>query len=618
MSLRRLTLRFALPFTLSLVGSPALAQQVLPDGTEIPLPLSQDLDCAICRDEVTNLPNPEESLSLQSLFEAYELDAEGEYVPGLDWREDAKTEPSVFSPLCGFTGQLVLRGGGCNIRFGWYNAKRDANGNWIQPTDDEIVPLIDTDDPIFDTEAFIPHVGSEDQHVPSSAAAIRNDPRYEGGEIGFAMVGDANEACKQTHYTQRDLNLECTAASCSSSEDKHWITSLIYQSVAIPNAFYIAFEDLPFSEERYDPPTRAPNGQDYSNDGDFNDFVYLVTGLECAGGGKPCEVPGKLGACSAGVTECAAPGEDPECRSQVREGPELCDNIDNDCNGEVDDGDLCPPTSGGAAQVCYQGQCVVECGSSEFPCNAGLTCDRDSGFCVDPACADIDCPIGQACRGGQCVEACGGVVCPAGQECQLGRCVDLCAGMECTEGPAGNRRVCEKGICVPACECSPCAEGAACATDGMNAGKCVPLGCEALACNEGQVCRTKPDSNPPMGECVDACEGVVCPGGATCMLGQCGEPVAGTGGSGGGVGGTTGSGGLFGSGGGTLPNSGGSGNADGVGGSAGNNGEVPGGADAGCACDLASSGRTLPFGRWSLLFGVGLGLAARLRRRRHA
>ena len=38
----------------------------------------------------------------------------------------------------------------------------------------------------------------------------------------------------------------------------------------------------------------------YKNDGDFNDFVFFITGLTCEGGGEPCDT-GLKGACAASV-----------------------------------------------------------------------------------------------------------------------------------------------------------------------------------------------------------------------------------------------------------------------------------------------------------------------------
>src|SRR5687767_11101775 len=39
----------------------------------------------------------------------------------IDEVADARTSPGYFSPTCGFSGQLVLRGGSCDVAFGWYN-----------------------------------------------------------------------------------------------------------------------------------------------------------------------------------------------------------------------------------------------------------------------------------------------------------------------------------------------------------------------------------------------------------------------------------------------------------------------------------------------------------------
>ncbi len=93
----------------------------------------------------------------------------------------------------------------------------------------------------------------------------------------------------------------------------------------------------------------------YKNDGDFNDFVFYISGIGCSGWWQPCDT-GLTGACALGRTDCAVEGSTGMCRPAVNSaGPELCDNVDNDCNGVVDDGAaLC---SGGL--VCEQGMCVV-------------------------------------------------------------------------------------------------------------------------------------------------------------------------------------------------------------------------------------------------------------------
>ena len=143
------------------------------------------------------------------------------------------------------------------------------------------------------------------------------------------------------------------------------------------------------------------------NDGDFNDFVYFISGLTCEGGGQPCQVPDLVGACAAGVTACG-PGGTIVCSGRIGPTPELCDNIDNDCNGMVDDDPtLCTADN----KVCYQGKCVPRCNTGEFQCLPGEMCNAE-GLCIDAACSGIVCAEGEICRGGDCVGACDGVVCP--------------------------------------------------------------------------------------------------------------------------------------------------------------------------------------------------------------
>src|SRR6185436_490424 len=58
------------------------------------------------------------ALTLQGLFDCFNDD--------VDPVADAQTSPAAFSPLCGFTGLLAMRGGDCQTDFGWYNADQSG------------------------------------------------------------------------------------------------------------------------------------------------------------------------------------------------------------------------------------------------------------------------------------------------------------------------------------------------------------------------------------------------------------------------------------------------------------------------------------------------------------
>ena len=502
----------------------------------------------------------------------------------LDPIADAKTTPGYFSPACGFSGQLLLMGGNCKVAFGWYNVE-DPNST-TAPKPEEIFEFIPNDPTYLNckdenggnkTDGFCPLAWDTrsprnlflQQWTPKAfdSGNIKTDPRYKGKYVGFALIGNPALSCKENKFSMYNHNQK-------NASGVPWVASLIYQSTADPEGFYMAFEDLPMSANDW-----HESGGMYKNDGDFNDFVFYVSGISCLGGGQPCDT-GLQGACSVGRTDCATDATTGMCRPIIAPGAEQCDNVDNDCNGMVDDGDgLC-----GANQVCDKGTCVGACGTGEFRCDPGFSCKQ--GHCIEDDCADKTCPAGQACRKGTCMNACDGVTCPAGQECQLGRCVDPCKTVTCGAG-----KVCERGLCVSDCSCRGCKDGLECGADG----RCTDPKCVGVMCPAGQKCAA--------GACVDPCEGVVCPNAGLCVNGDC-QP-----GNGGGSTGTGGSDGID-LGGGIVIG----GTRNGHGGSSSGKPRTIG--DPGCACDLV--GGAPASGAAILLAGVGLAFGAARRRRRAA
>ena len=228
----------------------------------------------------------------------------------------------------------------------------------------------------------------------------------------------------------------------------------------------------------------------------------------CAGGGTPCTVAGAVGACATGVNICAGTGT--TCRAVTTPRDERCNGFDDNCDGAVDEGaGLCA-----RGFVCDRGSCVEQC-SGELGCLPGRTCVDRTGVCVETACLDVTCPVGQRCAGGACVGVCDGVTCPHAQICRAGRCADPCAGVTCDAMEVCNPA---SGLCVPGCQCTPCAAGQSCQPDGY----CVTDDCAGVTCPTGSYCRG--------GSCRDACETGpdtrLCPSGESCRMGECVADVA--------------------------------------------------------------------------------------------
>jgi hypothetical protein len=287
------------------------------------------------------------------------------------------------------------------------------------------------------------------------------------------------------------------------------------------------------------------NGTDDDCDGQIDELpspgeppLCDPTGAKCAGVACVPDVPTGVHVCTPGRYACINGVMD--CLGAVLSTPEVCNGLDDDCNGQTDEGDLCDPGS-----VCYQGRCVVPCTADEFPCPGGQVCldgtnlgarvtcghpGTDTCFCIPSACLNVSCQAGWQCReaDGQCHDLCAGVTCAANQECASGRCVDcsvlgcpageVCAGGTCQTNtcasvscPTGS--YCMQGECVSSCELVSCGRGTVCV-----GGQCVSDLCTTTYCSVSQFC------NPETGECTsNPCLATSCPDGTLCSTksGQC-------------------------------------------------------------------------------------------------
>jgi hypothetical protein len=390
---------------------------------------------------------------------------------------DARLIPETFDPRCNLTFTVLARGGGFKNTFGWYNVVSDPNnpGQTLKPPDSDLHAFLLCSDAVGVSKVF----------------NIRNDPHYQGGLIGFFLAtpqdtgggpGGKGANCPTfnadggpvagtvgyVYYTERKYNPDNLPSQDS------FIHLLIWQSVAFEDSFYFGWEDL------------------YAGgDNDFEDFLTRVDGIACAGSGKAC-FTGQLGICGSGTEQCQK-GE-LTCIQDQQARAETCNALDDDCNGTVDEGNVCEP-----GEVCDKGKCVPHCAGGEFTCFPGFEC-IESGLCVEKSCIGVECPVETRCRDGECVSACGGVVCPYGQKCVGGTCLDPCTNVVCDSG-----FVCVQGVCQH-CEC--CNTGLVC-RDNV----CTEAACATVSCAAGQHCEA--------GQCLDNCSGVVCPEGQVCEDGRC-------------------------------------------------------------------------------------------------
>ncbi|MCP4499411.1 MAG: hypothetical protein GY822_05525 [Deltaproteobacteria bacterium] len=192
---------------------------------------------------------------------------------------------------------------------------------------------------------------------------------------------------------------------------------------------------------------------------------------------------------------------DNNCDGVVDEGcgngdPEVCDGVDNDLDGDTDegcpapcdpecpDGETCmngvcetlPPTTPACTtniecpggQVCTEGLCVACVATTQ--CDGVLSCIN--GTCTEPDVPCVvnnpECPITQACVDGVCGPCTDTIDCPTGEICQNGSCLEpLCTeNLDCPSTQA-----CIDGYCAPCIEDANCAGIEICVD-----GSCVNIG----------------------------------------------------------------------------------------------------------------------------------------------
>jgi hypothetical protein len=217
-----------------------------------------------------------------------------------------------------------------------------------------------------------------------------------------------------------------------------------------------------------------------------------------------------FGNCRSGVQFCDTNNRWSRCFEQRLPQPEICDSNDNDCDGKVNEGSVCPPCSDGETRKCYIGPIAL----------------RGIGNCQEGL---------QVCKGGEWQAECVGSVLPSEESCLPdgrpngkdencnGKTDEGCHCTSDADCPTNNPKVpnngllkCCSGRCMETvlglsgkvvCPCSPLNPTGECGLEALRCcgGTCVETTTDALHCRSCGVSCDGGKSGCVGGTCTQDC-----------------------------------------------------------------------------------------------------------------
>ena len=202
----------------------------------------------------------------------------------------------------------------------------------------------------------------------------------------------------------------------------------------------------------------------------------VSAGLAVCTGDRVCLPDGAVGAPKGGGLSA--------CMVTSSSEAEVCDGIDNNCNGQTDEG-TCDDGQPCTTDACDNSGATAKCvfTFNTLPCDADGSVCTQSDHCASGACQPgplLSCDDQNLCTVDSCDPIVGCASLPAdGTPCDAD-------GNSCTVGDA-----CKAGKCV-AGPAKACASGQVCVTESCDSatGACVALNTDGTPCTDGNPCTT--------------------------------------------------------------------------------------------------------------------------------